>query len=445
MTTLSQYARIYRFEEHALIYNTINGEIIILPKYGIVDNAISEHVANSVRKYMFEHYFFDRVLPWKKFEERFESNNRLLISLETFLACNLSCPYCYQINNNHVKTKISQRNLDLLFNYISSVHQSVHFDILSLKVLGGEPSIDWAPAEYLLQKITPFCKNNHIRLDLRIDTNGTDIRHLVSISGYDSILFTIPLCNKEQHDKYRHYRNGRGTYDEIIENAAVLRNMPNCRIVLRHNTDANNIIKFEEYLADVSAKGFKIATVMPQFTTNPDYGEYKNQLTYQQYVNWLSSDSIDSLIKYGFRVPVYPRLLLDGKCQQWSNYSLKLFSDGKVGACAAHFFDPQNPYISDIMEQGIESIKTFWGATKAGRLFDDLKCRRCPSFFGCSGHYKLPCIQELCLKPCKPEENLYLNWPLYFKTIYKHIRQGNFASFPNMKIKQFYGSQLSTL
>lgn len=437
MVPFSKYVRLYRIKEHVLIYNTINGEIIVLPKDGIVDNTVSMCLESSVRDYMFKHYFLDRNLPWEKFEERFESNNRLLISLETFLACNLSCPYCYQINNNHLKTKISQKNLDLLFDYITKVHKKTQFDILSLKVLGGEPSLDWSPANYLLRKIIPFCKSNDVRLDLRIDTNCTDIRQLVSISGYDTILFTVPLCHKEQHNKYRHYRNGRGTYDEILENVAVLGKMPNCQIVLRHNTDAYNIVVFDDYLADVSSKGFNAATIMPQFTTNPDYGEYKNQLTYRQYVDWLSSDCIDSLIRHGFKVPIYPRLMLDGKCQHWSNYSLKLFSDGKVGACAAHFFDTDNPSLSDIMGQGFESIKTFWNATKSVKLFKDSKCRNCSSFFGCSSHYKLPCIKELNLPPCKSEESLYLNWELYFQTIYKHYMLGKKDSFPMLNIKHW--------
>lgn len=434
MLTLSQYVRIYRFEEHALIYNTINGEVIILPIDSVEDNAVSGQLDESVKEYMYKHYFLDRELPWDKFEEQFESNDRLLISLETFLACNLSCPYCYQINNNHLKTKISLRNLDLLFEYIIHVHQKVHLKILLLKILGGEPSLDWGQANYLLQKIIPFCKSNNIKLDLRLDTNCTNIQQFLQIEGYDSILFTIPLCYKEQHNKHRHYRNGEGTYDDIIRNAKILEEMPNCQIVLRHNTDAHNIAMFDAYLEDISQRGFHNPTIMPQYTTNPDYGDYKNRLTYQQYVDWLSTECIDSLIRHGFNIPISPRLLLNGKCQHWSNYSLKLFSDGKVGACAAHFFDPKNPYLIDVMKNGVESIQTYWNAAKATQLFRNRKCIKCSSFFGCSSHYKLPCIQELQIKSCKPEENLYLNWPLYFQTVYKYIKTGNLDRFPGLNI-----------
>lgn len=435
MLILSQYVRIYTFEDHALIYNTINGEIIILPIDGIKGGVVSKQLEDSVKGYMYKHYFLDRELPWNKFEEQFESNDRLLISLETFLACNLSCPYCYQINNNHPRIKISLQNLDLLFEYIAHVHQKVNFKILLLKILGGEPSLDWEQANYLLQKIIPFCKSNNIKLDLRVDTNCTNISQFTSIIGYDSIHFTIPLCHKEQHNKYRHYRNGEGTYDDIIRNLKILEKMPNCQIVLRHNTDAYNITMFDAYLEDISQRGLHNPTIMPQYTTDPDCGDYRNQLTYQQYINWLSTDCIDNLIKYGFNITIYPRLLLNGKCQHWSNYSLKLFSDGKVGACAAHFFDPQNPYLTDIMKNGVESIQTYWNAAKATQLFRDTKCKKCSSFFGCSSHYKLPCIQELQINPCNPEENLYLNWQLFFKTVYKHIKIGNLDRFPGLNIK----------
>ena len=428
MATLNKYVRVYKFEEKALIYNTINGKIVILPIEGIMD---------SVMSFLIENYFLERDLPWGKYEERFESNNRLLISLETFLACNLSCPYCYQINNNHPKTKISIQNLDLLFEYITQVYQKVHLDILILKVLGGEPSLDWSPADYLLKKIVPFCNNNHIKLELRIDTNCVDIRQFLSITGYNSILFTIPLCNKTQHDKYRHYKNGSGTYEDIIKNVIALGDLHNSHIVLRHNTDANNIVFFNDYLDDLYNKGIHNSIVMPQYTTNPDYGSFKNHLTYQMFVDWLSSEYINAMVKHNFKIPIYPRLLLDGKCQQWSKYSLKLFSDGRVGACAAHFFDTSNPYLSEIMDNGIESILTYWNSTKSNRLFSDVKCRTCKSFFGCSGHYKLPCIRDLKITPYKPEENLYLNWPLYFQTVLKFIDEGKQGLFSGLNITSF--------
>lgn len=437
MANINQYIRHYRFEDQVLLYNTINGEILIMPHNGIADVSILDTIDSSLNKYLYTHYFLDRPLPWDKFEKRYESNNCLLISLETSLACNLSCPYCYQLNNNHLKDEISKDNLNILFNYISEVHKKVKFDVLSLKILGGEPSLNWTQADYLLKKIIPFCKNNNVKLDLRIDTNCTNISKFLEIKDYDSILFTIPLCNKKIHDKYRHYRNGCGTYEDIINNAAILGSMPNCSIVLRHNTDGYNYSCFNEYLSDISSRNLKHFTIVPQFTTNPNYGDYENQLTYQQYVDWISSDCINYLVKYDFNVPIYPRLMLNGKCQHQSTYSLKLFSDGKVGACAAHFYDSENPYLSEIMSSGIDSIQKYWNGTKSTRLFNDINCQNCRSFFGCSGHYKLPCIQALGIEPCKPEEGLYLNWPLYFQTIYNHIISGKASLFPGIKITIF--------
>lgn len=435
MASFNQYVRIYEFDVHVLIYNTINGETIILPKEYINGNEISELLAEPVREYLQKYYFSDRALPWDKFQQCFESTNRLLISLETSLACNLSCPYCYQINNTYKRTKISKKNLDLLFEYIVKVHQKVSYEILVLKILGGEPSLDWSPSDYFLQKILPFCHSNKIKLDLRIDTNCTNISELKTISGYDSILFTIPLCNKKQHDIYRRYANGQGTYDSIIENIRILQTMHNCSIVLRHNTDSYNIATFGEYIKDISSIGLKDPIIMPQFTTNPEFGEFENQLSYTNYVKWLSTECIDILVMNNFNVHILPRLALWGKCQQWSKYSLKLFSDGRVGACAAHFFDDSNPHISDIMNNGIESIETYWGRTKTTDIFNDEKCRSCKSFFGCSGHYKLPCIKEFNIDRCRPEENLYLDWQHYFKTIYRHVIEGNQKYIPGLKIK----------
>ena len=70
METFSQYIRIYPFDVHVLVYNTINGEVIIFPKDSVSGNKIIGQLDARLKEYLYKHYFFDCVLPWNKFAER---------------------------------------------------------------------------------------------------------------------------------------------------------------------------------------------------------------------------------------------------------------------------------------------------------------------------------------------------------------------------------------
>lgn len=425
MRTLSKYTRVYYdIDEDIVLYNTINRNVVSLPRAYFHDcNNLIDDIPQDELSELNECGFFADEINFKILEQQYETVDALIISLETILSCNLRCPYCYQIGNDHSTAVISRRHLDLLYEYIEKVFSITHFKYLTLKVLGGEPSIKWSIAEYIIEKLYEFCKENNATFNLMIDTNGTLIKDYLKLKHYDSILFTIPLTYKDSHNEFRHYNSGKGTYDEIIDNVNNLhQGLSNCSIVLRYNMDAYNILKFQDYILDLRNRLLFTPIISPNYTLNLGCGGFTNKLPHDDFVRWCSSTFIDIMTKVGWPIVITP-VTLSSKCQYRQKYSLKLFSDGTVGACAMNFFDKVRPTLKEVCSN-IQMIEHYWNNAKGFSLLSQKKCKNCPSLFLCAGAYTNPCIKSLHLPECEPEDNIGVNLKLFLKHYVKYCKNG---------------------
>lgn len=421
---LSKYTRIFNFTVGSvLLYNTSNCNTLEIDRNLICNETRSVHLRDrKIAKELQSGGFLKHFVPIGPILKRYEFRT-LIISLEIFTACNLKCPYCYQINDHLHRGVISDADLDYLYQYVMKVHERTGFSTLVLKVLGGEPSVNFKPAMAAILKLSDLCNSKNIKFRLKIDTNLTKIDDFCKIPNDIDTLYTIPLSYKECHNRLRYFDNGTGTYDMILDNCVKLREvLPESKIILRYNLDHENKKWFEEYVSDVKQRLPFSPIITAQYTTNPEFGNFKNHLTYQQYVDFMSTNFIDVLAKYNLPISVVPMYLL-GYCQRISKYSIKLFSDGKVGACAMDFFRTDNPDIS-ILANDINAVEHYWNGVKTFSLFDNKKCLNCKSLFVCGGHYNLDCIQELNLTHCQPETSLYLDLEKFAGRLHKLRNEG---------------------
>lgn len=425
MYKISKYSRVFDdIDDDIVIYNTINRSLIALSRsyfidnYTLVDN-IPEDEIDTLRECGF---FVDRI-DYNALEQHYETVDTLIISLETLLSCNLSCPYCYQIGNDHSKSIIKRDSLDLLYEYVKKVNSITHLKFLTLKVLGGEPSVNWGIADYIIEKLYNFCQKNGITFNLMVDTNCTLIEDYLQLKHYDSVLFTVPLTYKECHNAFRHYRSGAGTYDEIIENVNRLhQSLKNCSIVFRYNMDASNIGKFSDYIQDLKKRVGFTPIISPNYTLNLGCGTFQNELSHDDFIKWCSSDFIDLMVDAGWPIVITP-VTLSSKCQYRQKYSLKLFSDGTVGACAMNFFDKTRPTLKEVVDN-LDHIDEYWNNAKGYSLLSQKKCRTCSSLFLCAGAYTNPCIKSLNLQECIPDRNIGVDLKLFLQHYVKYSNAG---------------------
>lgn len=431
---ISKYVRIIKNEPNSILYNTIKHSIIEVPNNIIQGKEIRDDcIDEKSKKVLDEMGFFnnnDNTIE-QNLEKYIINKDKLFISIELNLSCNLRCPYCYQSGKNK-KGLISDKSLDDLIEYFKKVYERQKYKEIYIKILGGEPTLVWNKFMYIYDKAKEFCKERNIKFNILIDTNGTKIDDILKLKDYDSLLLTIPLTHKKMHDKVRFDASGNGTYDLIIKNINELKAAkPEAKIVIRYNVDNENIKYFKDFLVDIKEKLIFEPLISVNYTSELNGSEeFKNMLSYTEFVDWSCSTAIDNLVEENLPVTISPIISIE-ECQYRSKYSLKLFSDGTVGSCAMSFFDKDRERINDVIKELDDNLLS--SKKKKQTIMSDEECLRCDSLFICGGTNKLPCIKALNSKMCEQKEfgiNLEKFIQRYKK--YKEEGKGNlFVVFEN--------------
>lgn len=439
MIEISKYVKAFNhsaFDGDVILYNTTNRSIVSLSSRAVSGRHIFEEnlTTDDLNALKEMGFIYDENLI-DNLKNSYTENDTLIISLETFLGCNLACPYCYQ-KGTHDNRTVSKTNLDLLIEYCKLVYQIEKYQTLVLKVLGGEPAIKWDLSEYIISNLNTFCLQKEITFKLMIDTNGTIIKEYLSLSSLQNILFTIPLSYRDCHNLVRKYKSGKGSYDDIIANTIILKEaLPQADIVLRCNMDNDNIHKFRDFIHDLKHKLTFIPIISPNYTLELGDTKYKNKLSHDDFIKWCSSTFIDIMVEVNYPIIIAPATLAT-RCQYWQTYSLKMFSDGTVGACAMSFFKKNRPHIKDVIEN-IDNLGIFWDGAKKYNLLENQECLNCENLFLCCGAYKIPCIASLNLERCKPHRNINVDLELFLTKYLVYSEKGYdelFVGFNNYEI-----------
>ncbi|HGZ6765053.1 radical SAM protein [Vibrio parahaemolyticus] len=159
------------------------------------------------------------------FDHVYDKLNNGLSKVEIILTrkCNLQCSYCYQrkdrIKKAHrqdsIKFEDIRKSIDLLFNELTLHSKHIGF-------FGGEPLLEWG----LLKRAVQYAesKSDAGSITYNITTNATilpddfidffknrNLALLISIDGTKAI-----------HNRNRKYKNGQGTFNDIILNTKKL-------------------------------------------------------------------------------------------------------------------------------------------------------------------------------------------------------------------------------
>ena len=275
---ISKYSRIYEIDDGYILFNTINKSVVKMDSQYIEKDRIVDNCPNDYINLLSDMGYFMKDEDAENYiHELLKKDKKLIISVEIGLACNMRCPYCYQGTDKVNKSKLSDDDINYLLKYYKRVSDIWNYDEIVLKVLGGEPTVMWHLAKKVITMTSKFCRENNKKLSLMIDTNGVNIDPILELEDYDSLILTIPLTNKKCHDKVRKLVNGGESYDEIVSNLnRIYEANPNIKIVLRHNTDDENLPLFSEYIDDLKSKLAFPPVIDISYTTELGDGGYKN-------------------------------------------------------------------------------------------------------------------------------------------------------------------------
>ena len=394
MKELSPYARVYPYDDsHIMLFDTVDKSIIKIDSSWIGENkTIDDDAAGAEAMETLKRLGFFRTATEGRelAQAKMSDPGRLSISVEVSLGCNLRCPYCYQGDSKKAKL-ISPESLAHLEGYVAEKVDGGELREVVIKVLGGEPSIVWDVVDPTLRRIAATC-DGRVRFTLMVDTNGVYVKPFESLDYADRYIFTVPLTHRDCHDKMRFDATGHGTYDRVVDGVSCLMTIPNAIVVLRHNTDADNAVRFPEYLDDIKDR-FPFAPLIDiSYTASFDNTGYENPLSYSDYLQWRLNSAMPELIKRELPVLIAP-VMSQKPCQRLGAGSMKLFSDDTVGYCALDFFESQRkPFVS------LDS-----GSFESEREALPPACSECDSFFVCGGSYMLPCIKKLGYETCEED------------------------------------------
>lgn len=152
----------------------------------------------------------------------------LCLSILTSLACNFSCPYCYEKKDgSHMNDTVASQVIKWVSNQIEDKQ------ILSVNWFGGEPLLNLKAIRLLSYAFISLCKKNNTKYQAGITTNG----YLLTPEVIDVIencnIFDVQITfdgSEFYHDKYKHLSNGEGSYKKIVSNIAHY-----CAISKSHN------------------------------------------------------------------------------------------------------------------------------------------------------------------------------------------------------------------
>jgi len=245
----SKYNFIYkRGKDENVIYNTFSKALVVLSddeKERFDSNELtSDEIINELleNRILIENTFSETdFLKYFHYKTKF-AGDTLFLTIAPTMDCNFACPYCYE---NRRKGKMSKEVQDALIKYVEETVTSGVTNI-DISWYGGEPLLCVDMVESLSKRLTKVANDNKCNLKMHMVTNGyllnSEIVELLDEIGITKLQITIDGL-KEHHDKSRPLRDGRGTYDKIIENLSLFEESP-IAVVIRMNVDNNNFVDF---------------------------------------------------------------------------------------------------------------------------------------------------------------------------------------------------------
>jgi len=150
------------------------------------------------------------------------SSALILIATEK---CNLRCKYCVysdsyplikSYSNKHMTFDVARKAIDYYMELHKERVKSGFKKAPAIVFYGGEPLMELG----LIKQVVDYCRAKDPKTVFYITTNGTLIDdEFIRLAIENSIMVTVSLDGNEyEHDRKRVFKNGKGTFNQIIKN-----------------------------------------------------------------------------------------------------------------------------------------------------------------------------------------------------------------------------------
>ena len=265
---ISHYIKVYPLEDRFVLFSTKRASSVVLDRDmydSVKDGSLSPEDAQTLSGLGF-------LVPDAK-EERaampgfLDEANAASTHLNTIvvlnLDCNLSCRYCYE-GTMKGRSYMDQETADLFVRHVES-SLTPRKKSLNIDFYGGEPLLSLKLIKYISSRIKDIAESKGIIYTFTLVTNGTLLTRGVAEElaplGLKGAKVTLDGI-KPNHDKYRPYKSGKGSFDRIVQNIKDTCDI--IRIGIGGNFEKSNYTSFPvllDYLAEEGLTPGKISSV----------------------------------------------------------------------------------------------------------------------------------------------------------------------------------------
>ena len=150
--------------------------------------------------------------------------------------CNLACKYCYMLGKN-TKRRMSLETAKKIVDYVLTNPMDFYEDSVAWDFIGGEPLLEMELidqiSDYILAKSYSLNHPWFYSHNFTFSTNGTLYgdplvrKYIGKHNGQCGFGLSVD-GTKEKHDRARIYKDGRGSYDDVVKNVPLwLKEFPN--------------------------------------------------------------------------------------------------------------------------------------------------------------------------------------------------------------------------
>ncbi len=217
------------FDRHTLIYNSFSGRFIVVKDKIIDVDSLTEDELRIETPILYRQMLEggmlvpDNLNEFEELERRIkigdDNHDEFILHVNPTLDCNFNCWYCYE---NHVPyshmTDMVKLSIEKL---ILSILRKREIKFFMLCFFGGEPLIYFKDsAKRLIDYSANLCRVMNKDLSIQFTSNGSLIsKSIIDYLAQFKCSFQVTLDgHAEDHDKTRHFKNGKGSYALIIRN-----------------------------------------------------------------------------------------------------------------------------------------------------------------------------------------------------------------------------------
>lgn len=336
----------------------------------------------------------------------------LSLTIMPTLSCNCACPYCFE---RKTSARMSRKTETDILNWIEA--QLPNYKVLTVDWFGGEPLLYPDIIERMSEKLMTRCKELGVFYAASITTNGVRMNspkmmNLLRKCSIHNVQITFD-GDQKAHDAQKFLRSGRGTYNQLLENASLYcESNPDSLLRVRINVSDDNYHTIDFLLNDLIPLRSNIFIFFRWVYANgasnwKNYsGQKKGDSPYKG-IYELQMKAIEKGFMVDDQYDKFQFRFSHCEADSWGFYSIDPL--GNLYLCV-HEYDSKYAVgnVRDgVLEERVSDYKRF----RMANALSDAECRVCKVLPLCNGgcrRYRINHGQHLCIDE-KQNMELYID------------------------------------